>query len=194
MTFKLFSGHKTKTTMFMLLVLIFHVAISSINAATASITEDTTDTDLVDFEFDNDYSQFDASKSSIDRSDSIDNIEMIGDHQRNRNKESTMSAANIFAAKEKRIRVALQRATKDQIYTKKFAQILPIIRALNRQQRMVLASLIQAQAGASSGAGLNLAQVIYFIRFYIIFRLFRTNTYYLSYKNIALCPTSGYRS
>lgn len=68
-------------------------------------------------------------------------------------------STNAFAAKEHRIRIALQRATKQGPFTRKFAQILPILRTLNPQQRLVLASLITAQSSAAPGDGLNLKQV-----------------------------------
>lgn len=66
---------------------------------------------------------------------------------------------NAFAAKELVIRNALQRATRQGAFTRKFAQILPILRTLNPQQRVVLASLITAQSSAAPGKGLNLQQV-----------------------------------
>lgn len=76
-----------------------------------------------------------------------------------RQHQQQQSNGNAFAAKELRIRNALQRATRESAFTRKFAQILPILRTLNPQQRVVLASLITAQSSAAPGKGLNLKQV-----------------------------------
>lgn len=75
---------------------------------------------------------------------------------------------NAFAAKELLIRNALQRATRQGAFTRKFAQILPILRTLNPQQRLVLASLITAQSSAAPGKGLDLQQVTWIVHFSLI--------------------------
>lgn len=87
---------------------------------------------------------------------SLDDIEFVDGQE---NVAAADQKVDGFVAKEKRIRLALQKATKQGVYTKKFAQLLPIMRALNKQQRIVLASLITAQSSVSQGKGLNLQQV-----------------------------------
>lgn len=108
--------------------------------------------DLVDFEFD------DGSNSEfgdqISKNDRIDRIDVNWEDASGDNKR------NAFEAKEKRIRNSLVQATKDTTYMKKFAHILPIMRSLTKQQRLVLAALISAQTSArSNGDVMNLAQV-----------------------------------
>lgn len=125
--------------------------------------------DLDDFAFDNvqpvqDFSyNNDDDIETIDRNaDGLDEIEMSSFERRadvNVADEDEIQPMNPFAVKEQLIRKSLQQATRQGIYTKKFAQLLPIIRALNKQQRLVLASLITAQSSAVHGKGLNLHQV-----------------------------------
>lgn len=110
--------------------------------------------DLDDFEFEGvNNNQF---SETISKSDGIDRIDVNWE-------DSTVdNNRNAFDAKEQRIRNSLVQATKEVTYMKKFTQILPIIRTLTKQQRLVLASLISAQVSArSNGNGnvMNLAQV-----------------------------------
>lgn len=125
--------------------------------------------DLDDFAFDNvqpvqDFSyNNDDDVENIDRNaDGLDDIEMSSFERRadvdvvDDDEPQPMSP---FVIKEQLIRKSLQQATRQGIYTRKFAQLLPIIRALNKQQRLVLASLITAQSSAVKGKGLNLHQV-----------------------------------
>ncbi len=115
-------------------------------------------TDLVDFEFDGVNNSEKFSKSAgIDRIDVNLEEPSAGDDD---------SDSNAFDAKEQRIRDSLAQATKDVHYKKKFAQLLPIMRTLTKQQRLVLASLISAQTSArSSGNVMNFAQVSCFYLF-----------------------------
>lgn len=102
--------------------------------------------DLVDFEFDG-ASDSDFSDKIL-KSDGIDRSDVDYDER------------NAFDAKEQRIRNSLLQATKDKTYMQKFAQLLPIMRTLTKQQRLVLATLISAQTSArSTGNVMNLAQV-----------------------------------
>lgn len=117
--------------------------------------------DIVDFEFDgvnsNDFSD------TITKSDGIDRIDVNWEDRADENERSA------FEAKEQRIRNSLVQATKEVTYMKKFTQILPIIRTLTKQQRLVLASLISAQASArSNGNVMNLAQVSFILTFIFI--------------------------
>lgn len=112
----------------------------------------TNDTDLADFEFE-DETQTDT-KNIERRADHLANFDDDDFH------EEPPSAVNAFVAKENQIRGALQRATKDKKYKQTFAQILPIMRSLNKQQKIVLASLISAQSGAPPGKEISFKQVI----------------------------------
>lgn len=112
--------------------------------------------DLDDFEFDgvsnSDFSETFTKSDGIDRADV--NWGDTTDENENDNER------NAFDVNQQRIRNSLVRAIKDKTYTKNFAQILPIMRTLTKQQRLVLASLISAQTSArSSGNVMNLAQV-----------------------------------
>lgn len=74
--------------------------------------------------------------------------------------ESGRSATtHAMAAKEQHIRGALQRATQNAAFRRQFVQMVPIVRSLSRQQRLVLASLINAQVGAAPGKALSMQQV-----------------------------------
>lgn len=125
--------------------------------------------DLDDFAFDNvqpvqDFSyNNDDDVVSVERNaDGLDDIQMSSFERRadvDVADEDEAQPLNPFVVKEQLIRKSLQQATRQGIYTKKFAQLLPIIRALNKQQRLVLASLITAQSSAVQGKGLNLHQV-----------------------------------
>lgn len=127
------------------------------------------DDDLDDFTFDNvqpvqDFSyNNDDDVENIDRNaDGLDDIEMSLIERRadvDVADDDQPQPMNPFVLKEQLIRKSLQQATRQGIYTKKFAQLLPIIRALNKQQRLVLASLITVQSSAVQGKGLNLHQV-----------------------------------
>ncbi|XP_037049593.1 neurotrophin 1 isoform X2 [Bradysia coprophila] len=104
--------------------------------------------ELADFQFDGDNDR----DVEITKSDGIDRIDV--------NWEDRTSDSGAFDVKEQRIRDSLAQATKDVTYMKQFAQILPIMRTLTKQQRLVLASLISAQAsGRSNGNVMNFAQV-----------------------------------
>lgn len=119
-----------------------------------------TQSELVDFEFDGVTSN--GFSDTISKSDGIDRIDV------NYADATDDNERNAFEAKEQRIRNSLVQATKEVTYMKKFTQILPIIRTLTKQQRLVLASLISAQASArSSGNVMNLAQVSFY--FYLIY-------------------------
>lgn len=111
--------------------------------------------DLVDFEFDgvNSNSNKNDFSDTVTKSAGIDRIDVNWDDRTDDDERSA------FEAKEQRIRNSLVQATKEVTYMKKFAQILPIIRTLTKQQRLVLASLISAQASARNGNVMNLAQV-----------------------------------
>lgn len=107
------------------------------------------ESELPDFEFDGepiqDYDYSDYGKS-IEKMDSmIDNI--------------AEEDSNTFAEKEKRIRDALLRSTKDKQNIRTFTQILPILRSLSKPQRLALAAIISAQSSAKPGAELSLDQV-----------------------------------
>lgn len=69
-----------------------------------------------------------------------------------------------MAAKEQHIRGALQRATQNAAFRRQFVQMVPIVRSLSRQQRLVLASLINAQVGAAPGKALSMQQVGFGVR------------------------------
>lgn len=127
-----------------------------------STARDNSESDLPDFDFDNepgeDYYDGDGITRIMDKSDKISN----------ENVQSTLfgdvvltdEQTNAFVAKEKRVRAALLRATKDSGYRKKFVQIMPILRSLSKPQRLVLAALVSAQTGSLSGkTELNMAQV-----------------------------------
>lgn len=114
------------------------------------------DTDLADFEFDADIITERATPAER-RSD----LELLDDTSFEETSSTPSSAPNAFAAKEQRIRAALQRATKNGKYTQKFAQLLPILRSLNKQHKIVLASLITAQSGAPPGKEISFKQVFY---------------------------------
>lgn len=107
------------------------------------------ESDLADFEFEGESK---AQKSADRRSD----LEVFDDDDF---LEDTQSSVNAFVAKEKEIRGALQRATNDKKYTQSFTQILPIMRSLNKRQKVVLAALISAQSGAPPGKEINFKQV-----------------------------------
>lgn len=150
---------------------------------------DATD-ELDDFAFDNvepvqDFSyNNDDDVENIDRNaDGLDDIEMSSFERRadvDVSDEDEPQAMNPFVVKEQLIRKSLQQATRQGIYTKKFAQLLPIIRALNKQQRLVLASLITAQSSAVQGKGLNLHQVncFFFTELVIFLNTFENSKFY----------------
>lgn len=109
------------------------------------------DTDLPDFEFSdpsNDYPMEDGSMTVHERMDTDRLIEDMADDE-----------PSSFTEKEKRIRNALLRSTKDQRNRREFSQIFPILRSLSKQQRLALAALVSAQTSAKAGAELDLAQV-----------------------------------
>lgn len=109
-------------------------------------------TDLVDFEFDDGNGN-----KKISKNDRID-VNWEEDTTADNNEQ------NVFDARKQHIRNSLVQATKDATYVKKFAKILPIMRTLTKQQRLVLASLISAQTSArSNGNVMNLAQVSVFV-------------------------------
>lgn len=129
------------------------------------------ESDLPDFDFDNepgeDYYYGDGLTKIMDKSDTIsaENVQstLFGDVK------LTDEQTNAFVAKEKRVRAALLRATKDSGYRKKFVQIMPILRSLSKPQRLVLAALVSAQTGSLSGkTELNMAQVATYIPFFSI--------------------------
>lgn len=152
-------------------------------SGTKATTEATNDDQLDDFEFDanDDEAPADRLLAASDReqhhkSEPAEPSEVVVQHGADRRVDTepvvwtddsgrdaidvqTGRTQNAFAAKELRIRNALQRATRQGAYTRKFAQILPILRTLNPQQRLVLASLISAQSSAAPGKGLDLQQV-----------------------------------
>lgn len=110
--------------------------------------------DLVDFEFDGSTNS-ELSKKIRKNDDNIDRMDW-----------DDSDSSDAFEAKEQRIRDSLAQATKDSAYKKKFAQIMPIMRTLTKQQRLVLASLISAQTSARSSANvMNFAQVSWVLIF-----------------------------
>lgn len=111
--------------------------------------------DLVDFEFDGVAANNGDFSDTVLKSDGIDRIDVNWDGDAADDDEG-----NAFDAKEQRVRNSLVRATKDSNYIKKFAQILPIMRTLTKQQRLVLAALISAQTSARSNENvMNFSQV-----------------------------------
>ena len=146
------------------------IILSGLNKICVTSSTVDNDSDIADFDFETisdlnrDY-YYDSSVNDPKLQDRIDTVDDSNDrttaddyhHHHHHHQPS-----NVFAAKELKIRNAVLRATKNELYTRKFAQILPIMRSLSKQQRVVLASLITAQASAAPGAGLNLAQVYYF--------------------------------
>lgn len=112
------------------------------------------DTDLADFEFE------DESKSSTAAIERRSDLKVIDDDDFHENQQSSVNA---FVAKQQQIQGALQRATKNKKYTQIFAQILPIMRSLNKHQKIVLAALITAQSGAPPGKEINFKQVSKFL-------------------------------
>lgn len=106
--------------------------------------------ELADFQFDDDNDSDFGDK--ITKSDEIDRIDV--------HLEDETDDSGKFDVKEQRIRDSLAMATRDVTYMKQFAQLLPIMRTLTRQQRLVLASLISAQtSGRSNENVMNFAQV-----------------------------------
>lgn len=104
--------------------------------------------ELADFQFDGDN----ESEFSETKSDGIDRIDV--------NWEDRTAPGDAFAAKEQHVRDSLVRATKDITYRKQLTHILPIMRTLTKEQRLVLASLITAKtSGRSSGNSMSFAQV-----------------------------------
>lgn len=139
------------------------------------------DGDLADFEFD------DISKPTITKSiDRRADLEVFDDDDF---QEDQPSLQNAFVAKEQQIRVALQRATKDKKHTKSFTQILPIMRSLSKQQKIVLAALISAQSGAPPGKEISFKQV----RLYFLYRRYQmVSFYHISFIKLKDGKTSGY--
>lgn len=134
-------------------------------AAAAAVSAD--DDQLDDFAFEGELAKDTILHKAERRSDAnaadLGDIDLNGDSfeaaDNSEIETGRRTPSNAFAAKEQRIRIALQRATKQGPFTRKFAQILPILRTLNAQQRLVLASLITAQSSAAPGDALNLKQV-----------------------------------
>lgn len=122
--------------------------------------------DLDDFEFDSvSHSDF---NENFSKSDGIDRADVNWGDKTDDNERGTA-----FDANQQRIRNSLVQATKDKNYLKNFSQILPIMRTLTKQQRLVLASLISAQTSArSNGNVMNLAQVSVFFIYSICFCFF----------------------
>lgn len=64
-----------------------------------------------------------------------------------------------FDWREKVLRTALAKALTDRVLRQKFAEVMPILRALSSQQRLALSALISAQMNAKQGHELRLDQV-----------------------------------
>ncbi|GAB0100329.1 neurotrophin 1 [Sergentomyia squamirostris] len=125
-----------------------------------TVTSKAQDEDLMDFEFEtktpeDDYEYIEESgKQSPPKNtfhlDELDDVES--------NDGAPTMPVN-FHTKEQKVRVALTKAWANLKLRQKFAEILPILRMLSRQQRTAFAALVSAQVTAKPGKELNLNQV-----------------------------------
>lgn len=109
--------------------------------------------ELSDFEFEEmepessqDYVYTDADSEDLRRMD-MEELELIEPNQ------------NSLIAKEKKLRLALNKALTNKATMRKFAEVLPILRVLSKDQRVAMAAIITAQAGAATGDELKLKDV-----------------------------------
>lgn len=71
-----------------------------------------------------------------------------------------------FNEKEKRIRIALLRSSQDVRNRRTLSEVVPILRSIPKQQRLLLAALIAKQTNARSGSELNLHQVRKYFQYF----------------------------
>lgn len=89
----------------------------------------------------------------------MDDVDFENDSENNSNNNGNNANANAFYKKEQQIRKALQKSTNNMKFRKHLTEILPIIRALTKEQRLTLAAIISAQITAIPGFELTLQQV-----------------------------------